>query len=442
MSIMSRKTLLLTCTGLIISPASFSSALSQEAIQEAQTAREAFLPIFRKERQYNKESDIISWGGQFKAFPLASYNRDLIGDKSLDQSFIPLRLEAGLAVQLTPKSDLYFSVEARDKVFLEGEGSDPTEFLLENARLNLHDLGIKGLSLHVGRMTIQDHREAILRAQFDGALVAYQNQQVRVDFGVFSRGKLRTDLLHSGPNTESIDIIARLEKRLTEALIVGALYINLDNKTSVDDDRSYYAIRSHGQLWKGLQHWAEVTHLSGASSSHKRSAWAAEIRGLQSTHLPGKAQIGLSYIWASGDDNPFDDKDTTFRQTGLQRNNSFWSKGPKYRLLGEALRAEVSNIHALTAIMRFFPNKSSSIALLYHNFWQDTASTVQAGWRWGGSPNGINRKLATEIDLNAAYKFKNGTALEVNAAYLKPGAAFGTNRSSGFAYGLEIRHPL
>lgn len=439
---MSSKSLLVTFAGLIFSPVSFSSASSQEILHEAQTPNEEFLPIFRKERRYNKESDIISWGGQLKAFPLARYNRDLAGNKSLDQSFIPLRLEAGLAVQLSPKSNLYFSVENRDKVFLKGGGSDPTELLLGNARLNLHDIGIKGLSLHLGRMTIQDHREAILRAQFDGALMAYQNQQVRVDFGIFSRGKLRKDLLHSDPDTESVDLIARLEKRLTRTNVVGGLYINLDDKTATNDDRSYYAIRSHGQLWKGLQHWAEVTHLSGTSNTHKRSAWATEIRGLQSTDLPGKAQIGLAYIWASGDDDPFDDKDTTFRQTGLQRNNSFWSKGPKYRLLGEALRAEVSNIHALTAMMRFFPSKSSSISFFYHNFWQDTASTVQAGWRWGGAPNGINKKLATEIDLNAAYKFKNGTAVEINTAYLKPGSAFGANRSSGFAYGLEIRHPL
>jgi len=419
-----------------LTPVSAQSLLPDDA-----NFQENYLPIFRKERRDNKATEALSWGGQLKAFPIVRHNMNFDDVKGLDQSFIPLRLEMGMGVKVSQQADFYFSLELKDKILLKNGSSDSTELNIDNARLNLHDFGIKGLSLHLGRMTIQDKREAILRTQYDGGLLSYEQKRFQLDIGVFSRGDINHDILHDDPTLKSTDILARLETRITNRFIVGGYMLTMNDRTNTNDDRQYYAIRSHGRLWPGFVHRAEITHLKGETGSGRRKAWSVELRGLQKTNLPGRAEIGLAYIWASGDDDSSDGIDTLFRQTGLQRNNSFWDKGPKYRLLGEAIRAEVANIQALTAMVRFFPSKKSSLALLVHNFKQDKASPQQPGWRWG-TPNGIDKHLATEIDLNGSYKFKNGTALEVNFAFVRPGKAIGASRKNGFAYGLELRHPL
>lgn len=419
-----------------------NSPANLEPLNIAEKQALDFLPVLRKERRENVGLGRIQWGGQLKAFPFSRFNRDLTGESSFDQADIPVRVEFGLAAPLTRNSDLYFSVELKEKVGLKDSGGARSEVILENARVNIHDAGMEGLSLRFGRMTIQDKREAILRAQYDGALMSYASQSYQLDFGIFSRGDLRADILHGDASTRSTDIITKAEKRLFGTVNIGALILLLNDRSLTADDRTYYALRSYGRTLPQLQHWLEVTHLRGETLQGSRSAWSTEIRAIYDLALPTRTELGVAYIWGSGDSDPTDEIDGLYRQTGLQRNNSFWGAGPKYRLLGEALRAEVANIHAVTLMARHFPGKAWSVSLLYHLFWQDKLATSQPGWSWNGQPNGLNKKLASEIDVTVGVKLAFGLSLEANVAYVNPGAAFGGDRSDGFAIGMEMRFAI
>ena len=76
----------------------------------------------------------------------------------------------------------------------------------------------------------------------------------------------------------------------------------------------------------------------------------------------------MGYAYGTGDDNPNDSKNHEFRQTGLQSNEARFSGVSNFKVYGEALDPELSNLRILTAGIGFRPASNVFVDLVYHRY--------------------------------------------------------------------------
>ena len=76
---------------------------------------------------------------------------------------------------------------------------------------------------------------------------------------------------------------------------------------------------------------------------------------------PLNPKVTLGYAYGSGDDNPNDTTNHEFRQTGLQSNESKFGGIPKFKVYGEALDPELSNLKIFTMGFGFQPAPRVSV---------------------------------------------------------------------------------
>jgi len=153
--------------------------------------------------------------------------------------------------------------------------------------------------------------------------------------------------------------------------------------------------------------------------SHKnldQEAFAAYIGGGYTwTNLCGSPRLGLEYNYATGDDNPKDDKHGTFDNL-YPTNHKFY---------GMMDFVSLQNIHNIRFMSSIAPVKNLSLSLQGHLFWladtHDSFYTVGGARRGGLAPTsgkgyGINAGndsfVGSEIDLVGTYKICPGAALQ------------------------------
>ncbi len=128
---------------------------------------------------------------------------------------------------------------------------------------------------------------------------------------------------------------------------------------------------------------AGPTGFRSVSGYGKRDVDGWAIDSLLYVPLPvsAKPELTLGYAFGSGDDNPADDKDHGFRQTGLDSNSSRsgLSAGSVYNF-GSVLRPDISNIHILTAGVIVPVFKATDISGIYHYYRLDKkAASLSTG---------------------------------------------------------------
>jgi alginate production protein len=172
---------------------------------------------------------------------------------------------------------------------------------------------------------------------------------------------------------------------------------------------------------------ADGRQVAGAGSRRRVRGQAWDV-GLQ-WRLPGLSRPTFSLGLANGSggaDNP--GLDRSFRQTGLQENKSRIGGVKRWRLYGELLDPELSNLRvaSLGFGLRLFGNNSAEV--VWHHYRQNTAARVLAGSRLSTDPQGLNRDIGRELDLLFALREWRNLELTLKLARFAPGAAFADNR--------------
>ena len=125
--------------------------------------------------------------------------------------------------------------------------------------------------------------------------------------------------------------------------------------------------------------------------------------------------------------------DGAFRQTGLQENEARWTGVTRFKYYGELLDPELSILAIVTVGLGLRPTKRSSIDLAYHDYRQETASARLRGAALAADPNGLSRRLGSELDLVVGYDGVTGLEIKGVLSYFLPGQAFPQGDGSVFA---------
>ena len=152
--------------------------------------------------------------------------------------------------------------------------------------------------------------------------------------------------------------------------------LDRNNRDTFDQDMAWFGGRAIGEIglndYGSLNYWADaagvygdetVTEYDRKSSDdddaedlpddqrrvakvHRNnvSGWAFDLGAFWTLPVEFEPTFTLSYARASGDSSPNDGHNGTFRQTGIHRNNWRFNGVNRFRIYGELLRPELSNL--------------------------------------------------------------------------------------------------
>ncbi len=232
--------------------------------------------------------------------------------------------------------------------------------------------------------------------------------------------------------------------------------INSNNRDNYDQNMAWFGARAIGEVglddYGSLNYWVDVagvhgdevvTDYSDTVSDEKNAAdlpdsqrrvkdvnrnnvdgWAFDLGAFWTLPVKFEPTFTLSYARTSGDSNPNDGHNGTFRQTGIQRNNWRFNGVNRFRIYGELLRPELSNLGIFTSAFGVRVLKNSSIEFLYHKYDQVVAADSLRNANLNTDPDGVNRDIGQEVNVIANFREWKNLELGIEGAVFDPGAAF------------------
>jgi hypothetical protein len=178
-------------------------------------------------------------------------------------------------------------------------------------------------------------------------------------------------------------------------------------------------------------HYARVSGNESIYQFIDTDGGRAEVAGILSRRVGGSAQgyllswnpaalddwyFILGAVRGSGDDNPGDGRDKSFRQTGLQGDSEAY---------GELYQPEISNLSVQAVGVAWEIVTGVEIALFGYDYEQLHLHDELRAGIIELDPNGIDRELGREIDLMLTVEALDGAVLTLIAAEFGAGAAYG-----------------
>ena len=131
--------------------------------------------------------------------------------------------------------------------------------------------------------------------------------------------------------------------------IIGAYNFFQDDRGSANKSSIFYGLHLSGEMIHSLKYWLELAHVRGRSKSNKIRGIGFDLGSTYKLDLPLRPSITLGCAFGSGDDDPLDNENNNFRQTGLQDNSAKFNGVTHLKYYGEMFDPELSNLVILTA---------------------------------------------------------------------------------------------
>jgi hypothetical protein len=151
--------------------------------------------------------------------------------------------------------------------------------------------------------------------------------------------------------------------------------------------------------------------------------WAVDLGASWTLPLDWEPTLTLSYALGSGDDG--EGTDGAFRQTGLDNNNTKFRGVDRFRVYGELLQPELSNLGILTASFGVELGRDRSVEVVYHNYRQQHASDELRDARIDADLTGRSPDVGDELDLVFGFEHWKHLELELVGSAFRSGDAFG-----------------
>ncbi len=221
-----------------------------------------------------------------------------------------------------------------------------------------------------GRRNFEDDRHWLYDTSMDGAFVSLK------------WGKLRAQAIAGREVVWDLDLIGnerhdRIETYILDMLYRGIEDIKLAAYSVYRNDRSnkegqplLMGVSALGMPTANFSFWSRLDYLYGEDETHRKfSAHAFDVGGTyRFRDLPFHPNITLGYAFATGDGNPNDRRNREFRQTGLHSNEAKFAGVVDFKVFGEAVDPELSNLGIVTAGLGFWPLSNVTVDLVYHHY--------------------------------------------------------------------------
>jgi alginate production protein len=307
---------------------------------------------------------------------------------------------------------------------------------VDQAYVRIH--GLPGpFELMIGRRNFEDDRRWLFDTSLDAVVTKFRKGAFQVEASV-SRKDWRNLVVNKPvPRGHVNNYMLYVEYRGIEDSKLAGYVIRSHDSDRGEGRPIFFGLRAYGAPTARLSYWAELAAVRGRDELSRRLSGhgldiGATYRFLK---LPLTPNFTLGYAHASGDANPDDDRNNEFRQTGLQSNETRFAGLSKFKVYGEGLDPELSNIRILTAGLGFRAAKNTTVDIVYHRYRLDEfASSLRSSPltaemnRVAILPN--SRDVGKGIDLVIGLRNLFGVrrlGLDLRGGWFFPGDAFRRN---------------
>ena len=372
-----------------------------------------------------------------KNFDLETRDRDDLYIKKPELSFVFLYTP-------TEKFSAFLNIEFSRSIVndeQEEKKKDETNVNLTEAFFSYEIMD--GLTLKVGRQRLKDKREWIYDEKMNAIRLTYEFSKFA--FELSASEKKDKDLYDNHGRDERFNNFVLCGRyapfKNTEIMAYGFVRDGRSKKRK--ENPIFYGLQVTGELIDNLDYWLNFAHVRGRDGSNKLRGFGFDSGfTYEFDDVPLKPSIVLGYAFGSGDDNPSDNRDRSFRQTGLQDNNAKLNGVSKVKYYGEMFDPELSNLAITTAGIGIRPMRKTSIELIYHYYRQHKRSDDIFDAEIDEDPDGLNKILGQEIDLVAAHKYKSkkiNVKTSLVLGYFLPGQAFSMEADNSFFAEIKMQ---
>ncbi len=396
------------------------------------------------------------------------YREDVsLGRRDDDDFRLSLGLKFEFLYHLTPETSFYIEIDPSYQTYLYAEDNDmETTQKIELGELWVYvgGLGNHRLSLQIGRQYFGDKREWWWDKQLDAVRVQYTGSSFSAQFAIGANSTtISTESDRMDPEDEDItwliasadwewtkknhfeifflsrldhsptpnvgDIISEKQEDNEDATINWLGLRSRGRVKSDDFGKAYYWLDS-GVVY-GKETLLDVTDIGDGQSKidqrrdHTINGWGLDFGATWETKLPYQPSLTFGYAKGSGDANPDDDMNRTYRQSGLQSNDHKFRGVTSFRYYGELSRPELSNLVIRTLALGFPLLKDSSLDLVYHRYTQVHASDQLRNSRIRTRPEGKHRDIGEEFNIILGLEEWQQLELELVATQFRAGKAYG-----------------
>ena len=287
--------------------------------------------------------------------------------------------------------------------------------------------------LNVGRRNYEDERHWWYDTSIDIAGVALKGGPVRAE--AFAGREVMWDLDLLGTQVKD-----RINTYMYIVEYRGIEDIRLTGYVSIRDDQAKKSgkpvltgLSANGMPSDKLSFWTTLAYMRGTDELNKSfSAYAYDVGGTyRFTDVPLHPSITLGYAFATGDSSPNDNKNTEFRQTGLESNEAKFAGVSHFKVYGETLDPELSNLKILTAGLGFRPAPTVSVDFVYHRYRLDEMADELRNSALTAQMNQDDTQLSKDMGsaFDIVFGFRNlfgvrRLGLDLRFGWFFPGKAF------------------
>ncbi|HEX2502065.1 MAG TPA: alginate export family protein [Methylomirabilota bacterium] len=409
----------------------------------AKAADDVFDPDEPPETKY-QIAPFLTFGAEIEV--VYEYRKNLGLDDRPDNDAAVLEPELSLALSFDPdprfQAFLNVAVTRLSVLKIEADQSKPSEDVtveLKEAFVWLRSLP-GGFSLQVGRQRFEDERQWLYDEELDAVRLRFEHAALAIELSASRDGLVRKDLFSSTQQRERINNYMLLASyRLPRDTTLEAYAIVRDDQDA--DRRPVFAgLRARGEPIEDLDYWLELAYAGGREGSKRIRGWGVDLGATYEFQVGPKPALTLGFAFGSGDKNPDDDTDESFRQTGLQDNEGDFGGATDFKYYGEVLDPELSNLGIITAGLGIRPSDKFSVDLVYHYYFQHRAAPTLRNAGIDAEPSGRSRRLGSGIDLVfGLQEIWDHVDARFGVGYFLPGAAFPGSVGGAWVVGVEVQ---
>jgi len=307
-----------------------------------------------------------------------------------------------------------------------------TSLLVDQAFVTIRGITAP-FEFNVGRRNYEDERHWLYDTSMDIVSATFRQGTFRVE--ALGGREVWKDLALIGREVKDRinTYIVYMEERGIEDTKVAAYTIVRKDRDQREGQPRLMGARVYGVPSEELNYWTEFAYLHGSDElSRPFSARAFDVGfTYRYLDLPLSPNFTLGYAFGSGDGVSNDNKNTEFRQTGLQSNETRLAGFSKLRAYGEALDPELSNLRIFTLGLGFRPAPTTSVDLVYHRYRLDKLADEVRNSGLTAQMNQDDANLSKDVGsgFDVVLGFRNlfgvqRLGLDLRAGWFFPGKAY------------------
>jgi alginate production protein len=292
----------------------------------------------------------------------------------------------------------------------------------------------------IGRLNFEDERHWLYDTSMDVVSASYRQGPFRAQATVGREVLTDLDLVTKQQSDRNNTYMLYADWRGIEGSTLAAYTIMRDDQDGLEGKPQHYGLRAIGVPFDTFSYWAEAALLRGRDETGTRlSGHAFDVGGtIRFPELPLYPSLSVGYAFATGDHNPNDGVNQEFRQTGLQSNETRLAGVPDFKVYGEALDPELSNLHILTAGLGVRPTPDSTLEFVYHRYWLDEPAEELRNSAITALMNQFGSRTSQDVGsgFDVVYGVRNlfgvrSLGIDLRAGWFFPGDAFANRERVG-----------